>query len=398
MVKLVTTWNETDGHVITEKIEESQKSAEKQNSWLQSNIIIPFENFIRTNFGEEEIRQDFDKTGNLGIIYFYLSKKPEDDKDIIISFGRNAGDKNISLIQHTSAGSRLIFNQTNWNIPAMAVIQIDAKLDHFTDAEFIAQSGNIRLSWIVTFVFLVVLFILFFFYHKIILPYPDKDRPALSNASHNYIKEFINTFIVFFKKDNIHAIIWFLLLYRLAESQIVKLASPFLLDSQEMGGLALTTGEVGVVYGTIGILSLTIGGLLGGFLAARHGLKYWLWPMAIAINLPDLVYVYLSSYLPDSFLIVNLCIAIEQFGYGFGFTAYMLVMIYASEGNHKTAHFAITTAFMALGMMIPGMISGYIQELIGYQHFFIWVIIATIPSFLVLKFIRLDPEFGKKKE
>ena len=280
----------------------------------------------------------------------------------------------------------------------MAIIQLDPKLRHFSDAEFIAQSGNIPLSWVVTFIFLVLIFILFFIYHKIILPYPDEDRPALSETSNNYIKEFTNTFILFFKKDNIGAIIGFLLLYRLAESQIVKLASPFLLDSQELGGLALTTGEVGFVYGTVGILSLTIGGLLGGFLAAKHGLKYWLWPMVIAINLPDLVYVYLSNALPDSFLAINLSIAIEQFGYGFGFTAYMLIMIYASEGNHKTAHFAITTAFMALGMMIPGMISGYIQELIGYQHFFVWVMIATIPSFLVLKFIRLDPEFGKRKE
>ena len=184
----------------------------------------------------------------------------------------------------------------------------------------------------------------------------------------------------------------------MAESQIVKLASPFLLDSQELGGLALTTGEVGLVYGTVGLISLTIGGLLGGFLAAKYGLKFWLWPMAIAINLPDLAYVYLSYTIPDSFLIVNISVAIEQFGYGFGFTAYMLFMIYVSEGDHKTAHFAITTGFMALGMMIPGMISGYIQELIGYQHFFVWVMIATIPSFLIIKLVHIDPEFGKKKD
>ena len=164
-----------------------------------------------------------------------------------------------------------------------------------------------------------------------------------------------------------------------------------------MGGLALTTGEVGFIYGTIGLLFLSLGGILGGFLAARHGLKFWLWPMAIAINLPDVVYVYLSYTLPDNLFIINVCVAIEQFGYGFGFTAYMLYMIYASEGKHKTAHFAITTGFMALGMMIPGMFSGWLQEIIGYQHFFIEVMIATIPSFLVLFFIPLDKDFGKKK-
>ena len=189
-----------------------------------------------------------------------------------------------------------------------------------------------------------------------------------------------------------------LLLYRFAESQIVKLASPFLLDSQEAGGLALTTGEVGLVYGTVGLVALTVGGLLGGFLAARHGLKFWLWPMAFAINLPDLVYVFLSYTQTDNFLWINISVAIEQFGYGFGFTAYMLYMIYASEGNHKTAHFAITTAFMALGMMIPGMFSGWLQEIIGYKHFFIWVMLATIPAIFIIKFAPIDPEFGKKKE
>ena len=191
-------------------------------------------------------------------------------------------------------------------------------------------------------------------------------------------------------------ILAFLLLYRFAEAQLVKMASPFLLDSQEVGGLGLTTGQVGFVYGTVGIIMLSIGGLLGGFAASRHGLKYWLWWMAIAINLPDLVYVYLSYVLPDSFFIVSLCVAIEQFGYGFGFTAYMLYMIYASEGKYKTAHFALSTGLMALGMMIPGMFSGWLQDVIGYKHFFIWVLIATIPAFFILIFLPLDRGFGKK--
>lgn len=201
----------------------------------------------------------------------------------------------------------------------------------------------------------------------------------------------------FSKNDKIIIIISFLLLYRFAEAQLVKLAAPFLLDSQEAGGLALTTGQVGVVYGTAGLIMLVAGGLLGGFVAARHGLKFWLWPMAIAMNLPNVVYIYLAYAQPDNFLIINLCVAIEQFGYGFGFTAFMLYMIYVSEGTHKTAHFAITTGFMALGMMIPGMFSGWLQELIGYQHFFIWILLATIPGFILLTLIPLDSEFGKKQ-
>ncbi|KAA3658636.1 MAG: hypothetical protein DWQ10_10760 [Calditrichaeota bacterium] len=120
--------------------------------------------------------------------------------------------------------------------------------------------------------------------------------------------------------------------------------------------------------------------------------------MVIAINVPDAVYVYLSQALPQNMLIVNIAVAIEQFGYGFGFTAYMLYMIYVSDGPHKTAHFAICTGFMAMGMMLPGMFSGWLQEIIGYQHFFIWVVIATIPSFVVTKFIKIDTNFGKKSE
>ncbi len=173
----------------------------------------------------------------------------------------------------------------------------------------------------------------------------------------------------------------FLLLYRFAESQLVKLASPFLLDAQEAGGLALSTSQVGLVYGTIGVIALIIGGLSGGFLASRHGLKAWLWPMALSINLPDLVYVYLAYVQPENFSVICTCVAIEQLGYGFGFTAYMLFMIYISEGEFKTSHYAISTAFMALGMMIPGLISGYIQTILGYQHFFVYII-ACYYSFL----------------
>jgi PAT family beta-lactamase induction signal transducer AmpG len=153
---------------------------------------------------------------------------------------------------------------------------------------------------------------------------------------------------------------------------------------------------VGFVYGTVGTLALTLGGLLGGFAASRHGLRAWLWPMVVAIQLPNAVYVYLAYALPDSFWIVNACVAVEQFGYGFGFAAYLLVMIYVARGAHQTAHYAICTGFMALGMMLPGMFSGWLQEAIGYQHFFVWVLLATIPGFIVVKLIPLERDFGKK--
>ena len=209
-------------------------------------------------------------------------------------------------------------------------------------------------------------------------------------------KEFLRTFDAFFRKDRIGVLLLFLLFYRFAEAQLVKMVAPFLLDGREVGGLGLTTGQVGFVYGTIGIIALTCGGLLGGMLVSRQGLKYWLWPMVLIMHLPDAVFVYLAYAQPTSRSIISICVAIEQFGYGFGFTAYMLYMIYIARGQHETAHYAICTGFMALGMMLPGMFSGWLQEIIGYPHFFVWVMLATLPGFLVVAFVPLEPGFGKR--
>lgn len=390
-------WNKTHGFIKEEKGLSPAEIAAGP-SWWQGRIVQPLEQWIRSRFGQEKPTIVTDEAGNIGVIYFHLSQRPQENQTVVMNFGRSSGDKSIFLVDAPPIGSRLEFNRSNWNIPAMAVIQLDPKLKRESSAEFSGQAGNIPLAWSLTFFFLAGLFVLFFIYHKVILPFPAADKAVIVGKTKNIFREFVNTFVLFFKKDRILIILGFLLLYRFAESQLVKLASPFLLDRQELGGLALTTGEVGFIYGTIGILFLTLGGLLGGFVAAKHGLKFWLWPMALAINVPDAAYIYLSYALPDNFWIINICVAVEQFGYGFGFTAYMLYMIYVSEGDHKTSHFAITTAFMALGMMIPGMFSGWLQELIGYQHFFIWVMIATIPGFIILAFIPLDKNFGKKKE
>jgi PAT family beta-lactamase induction signal transducer AmpG len=269
-------------------------------------------------------------------------------------------------------------------------------LKHATEAVFQARAGNIPLAWTVTFAIIAGLFIVFFVYHKFMLPYPTQDQPVTTDSG-NIFTGYFQTFISYFSKERIGIALTFILFYRFGEAQLVKLATPFMLDAQEVGGLALTTGQVGFVYGTLGLIMLTLGGILGGVLAAQRGLKYWIWWMAIAMKLPDSVYVYLAYAQPDNFAVISLCVAIEQFGYGFGFTAYMLFMIYVSRGEHKTAHYAICTGFMALGMMIPGMFSGWLQEMIGYQHFFIWVLVATIPGFILIKYIPLDPDFGKKE-
>ena len=388
-------WNISHGFAKEENRPGQVKTAkaEESSSWWSEYVSTPLAKFLRKYFGPEKKpgRKDH-MAGNVAYLYFQLSSPPPKGEEVVVNFGSEGGDKSIALV----SGTRFVFNENNWNIPALAVIQLDPKLQTETEASFAARAGNIPLSWIITFGILAILFLLFFVWHKFILPYPKSDKPAVQTGARDFFKEFIRTFVLFFKKEHIWIGLTFILLYRLGESQLVKLASPFMLDAREVGGLGLTTGQVGAIYGTIGILFLTLGGLLGGFVASRNGLKYWLWWMLIAINIPDVVYIYLSYVQPESFWVISTCVAFEQFGYGFGFTAFMLYMIYISEGEFKTAHFALATGFMALGMMLPGMFSGWLQEIIGYKHFFVWVVLATIPAFIVAKFVPIDPEFGKK--
>ncbi len=260
------------------------------------------------------------------------------------------------------------------------------------------QTGNVALAWSVIFFILSAMFFALFVYHRFLLPVPASDQPLLRDGDSDMIAGFISTFTAFFKRPDILVVLSFLLLFRFGEAQALKLAAPFLLDPAVKGGLGLSTQQVGLVYGTIGVIALTLGGLLGGFAISRHGLKRWIWPMLLAVHLPNLAFVFLAYVLPTNIVVIATAIAVEQFGYGFGFAAYLLFMIMVADGVHKTAHYAICTGFMALGMMLPGMASGWIQEQLGYQHFFIWVCVATIPSLLVTAFVKIDPAFGHKVE
>ena len=249
-------------------------------------------------------------------------------------------------------------------------------------------------AWSIIFTGLSFLFILFAFYHKWALPKPTEDNELSKLTIKKIIPNIVNIFISYFKKPQIIIAVCFILIYRFGEAQLVKIAPLFMLDSIEMGGLGLTTSEYGFIYGTLGMIMLTLGGIFGGLLAAKHGLKYWIIWMALAMKLPDIVYVYMAYAQPDNFYLIGSFVAIEQFGYGFGFTAYLLYMMMLSEGEHKTAHYAICTGFMALGMMIPGMFSGLLQETIGYRYFFNWVLVATIPGLILIKYIKIDSKFG----
>jgi PAT family beta-lactamase induction signal transducer AmpG len=257
------------------------------------------------------------------------------------------------------------------------------------------RGGNFASIWSVAFAIVTGIYLCLAVYHFFILPRPETDVPKETDTEH-FLPEFLKTFGAFFQKPKIIWLLLFLLLYRLGEAQLVKMVQPFLLDPRMVGGLGLNDIQVGKIYGWVGISALMFGGILGGFVVARQGLKFWLWPMLLAIHLPDAVFIWLAYAQPQNLFAIGAGVAVEQFGYGFGFTAFMLYMIYIARGEHRTAHYSICTGFMALGMMLPGMWSGWLQERLGYAHFFLWVILATIPSFIVARFIPLDAEFGKR--
>ena len=259
--------------------------------------------------------------------------------------------------------------------------------------------NNIQIAWALTFAIIAILFVLLAVYHKFFLPRPAEDVKQASDNFKNVLAGFVETVKAYFVKKDIWIILGFLLLYRLGEAQLLKMLSPFLLDPIDAGGLALSTNQVGFAYGTLGIIALMLGGISGGWLASRYGFSRMLWFFVFAINLPNLLYVYLAYAQIQTYWMVVGVVAIEQLGYGFGFTAYTLYMLYISTGKYKTAHFAFSTGIMALGMMLPGMISGWIQEMIGYTNFFVWVTICTIPGFILAKVIKtkVDKDFGKRK-
>ena len=201
----------------------------------------------------------------------------------------------------------------------------------------------------------------------------------------------------FFRKPQPVAAVLFMLFYRLPEALLIRISNLFLIKPVSEGGLGLSTQEVGFVQGTVGVLGLTLGGIIGGIAASRNGLKKWLWPMVWSITLPDLVYVYLSYFQSTNFLLINAMVFIEQFGYGFGFTAYMLFLLYYSQGEQQTSHYAFCTAFMALSMMLPGAVAGELQEAVGYFHFFLIVMACCLVTVGVTALLKIDPEFGKKE-
>ena len=375
-------------------VEESIAGKELAPSWWSVHISSPFGTWIRTRFGEKKEIITSDRVGNVALVQIWLTQKPEPGKTRVLITAYDKGDKSIAQV----GLGRLEFTEHNWDKPAWLAIQIDPKLTNASEATFKGLSGNIPFAWSITFFIMAGLFIAFFIYHRFALPRPVGDKPGSDVSPSGILKGFLLAFATFFRKKQVVAGIFFMLTYRFAESQLLKLVSPFLLDSKDVGGLGLTTGQVGLVYGTVGIICLTIGGIIGGFFASRGGLKKWLWPMALSMLLTAATFMYLAYYQPTSMWIIHFCVGLEQFGYGFGFTAYMMYLMYYATGENKTSHYAICTAFMALGMMIPGMFAGWMQELLGYARFFEYVMVCSIIPLIATALLKIDPTFGKKQK
>ena len=328
------------------------------------------------------------------VIYVALSSPPEEGETVVTNVVRKSGSKDIDL--SNSQTGRFEFTNGNWDKPVAVSVKVNHNLTGTASAEFLVTAGNIAFSWTVSLVVLGMLLLFLAIYNRIMMPHPD-ERSTQEKIGWSVYKE---VFVSFFSKPGVIPALIFFLLYRLGESQLVKVATPFLVDSRSSGGIGLTSAQYGIAYGTIGMLCLTLGGILGGITAAKFGLKRLIWIMALCMNIPISVYIYLSFVQPmPGDISIYLAIAMEQFGYGFGFTAYMLFMLnYVGESKYKTAEYAIGTSLMALGMMLPGMISGTMKELLGYQHFFIYVILCSIPGLIAIRFLKIDPAFGIKKK
>lgn len=253
--------------------------------------------------------------------------------------------------------------------------------------------GDNTKAWSLTMVMIAALMFILTLVNFLVTPNVEKAKDYIKEESLTFWKVFES----FFRKKEIWAALAFILFYRLGESQLVKMASPFLLDSREVGGLALSTSDVGLIYGTFGIIALSLGGIIGGIVISRDGLGKWMLPMILALNVPNFFYYVLAYFQPESAFYAGAVVVIEQLGYGFGFAAFMMYLIYVSEGPSKTSHYAIATGFMALGMMLPGMASGFIQEALGYPGFFIWIVIAAFPGILMVRYVKFPYEYGKKR-
>ncbi len=257
---------------------------------------------------------------------------------------------------------------------------------------------QIKYSWCLIFFALTGVFIGFALYHNRVMPHPREDAMKEKQSAKEVLAEFCTTFVTFFQKKQVAAAIAFFLLFRLPEALLTPVSQIFLQAQPSRGGLGLSPMDFGLVNGTVGVVGLLAGGIVGGLAASRDGLKHWLWPMTFAITIPNVTYLFLAFDMPDSLFVINLCVFIENLGYGFGFSAYMLFMIFFSQGEHKTSHYALCTGFMAMSMMLPGLFAGALAQAVGYQWFFVIVMASCILPFAVAALVKIPDTLGKEQK
>ena len=282
----------------------------------------------------------------------------------------------------------------------LAIIFVNGMLVSLAGILQVMFRGQIRFTWALIFYGLAGLFIGLWLYHSRFMPRPAEDVQTRRTVG-EVTAELKNMFITFFRKFDRRGtliVMLFLLLYRFPEALLHTMTKTFMLRHNYAGGLGLSPQEYGLANGTVGLIGLLLGGIIGGILVSRDGMKRWLWPMVCAITLPDVVYIYLSYSLNSNLIVVSSCLFVEQFGYGLGFTVLTLYMLYYSQGKYKTSHYSICTGISYLGLMLPGMLSGYIKDMVGYRMFFIIVMACCVITFAVTAFLKIDPEFGKKEK
>ena len=282
----------------------------------------------------------------------------------------------------------------------LAIIFVNGMLVSLAGILQVMFRGQIRFTWALIFYGLAGLFIGLWLYHSRFMPRPTEDvhtKRTLTEVTSELKKMFITFFQKFDRRGTL-IVMLFLLFYRFPEALLNTMTKTFMLRNNYAGGLGLSPQEYGLANGTVGLIGLLLGGIIGGILVSRDGMKRWLWPMVCAITLPDVVYIYLSYSLNSNLVVVSSCLFIEQFGYGLGFTVLTLYMLYYSQGKYKTSHYSICTGISYLGLMLPGMLSGYIKDMVGYRMFFIIVMVCCAITFAVTAFLKIDPDFGKKEK
>ncbi|TDO94955.1 MFS transporter [Flavobacterium sp. 245] len=339
-------------------------------AFLLVGFTIPFNGFFILSLSIFWVAAFASASNDIATDGFYLLVLPEDKQSFFI--GIRSTFYRLSML----AGNGL-------------VVLFAGYLEH--------KFGDNTKAWSYTMICVGFLMTFITAYNFIFTPKNEINAVAKTKEAHQN-QNFLTVFISFFKKKQIGLILAFILVFRLGESQLLKMLTPFLLDGKELGGMGLDTEGVGIIYGTFGVAALTLGGILGGIAISKQGLTKWMFPMFLAMHLPIIGFILLAFFHPTSIYYIYAVVILEQFGYGFGFTAFMMYLIHVAEGESKTAHYALATGFMALGMMLPGMLSGYIQKYLGYDNFFIWVLIATIPGLILSRFLTFPKDFGKKSE